>query len=415
MRNILTSKSPDIFCNAVLSESSRKTERSSESTTAKNNRRRGRSAKENNENETSVPKSYPVSTFSDSPSKMEVLFDQPHSNHLTTRTWNTLRYNYSFRRRRSNLNDVGERIHSRTMSNVQGNNSIPPRSSNEMSSTMHTSTTVSILAPGIVRKNRKAVTFAEHQNIVIKSDPNMILDDEHIQQSWWSIKDRIRFVRKRDREIQQLLTNELHQSYCHAVLTLCTYCQEHTGRRRPATKATAAACLRNTTVYASNDTITIDVVHKAIGVLVKSRFRGLERIVCKALQIQLQQVPTKMARGMEATSRKNNIVEEKKWYVSHPHRHLTIENSSAICIRKCILDYQTQLLSREHCNIQFVGLHRCASSRDDCDNHYQYDDPCVILSTYCRSLEQRMQSILWAQLMAMGDTAVVVAGTNRGS
>jgi hypothetical protein len=228
----------------------------------------------------------------------------------------------------------------------------------------------------VIQKRGKTVYFNERRNVTHNADPDRIIDDEYCGKIWWNGKDRARCIKRRNREVHQLLTLEENESYRKAVLTVTNFCQSY-----PTSNP-----FRN-----SQETIKgIDFkdVHRAIGVLVTSRRRGLERIVSKSLQIQQN-------RAMEVAVDSMNKADE------------TLENTSALYIRNCILKYQQQLCTSTTSTFMNSDDLSERNSRHHCD------DLVLSLASYSQSLERQSRSAPWAQLLATGDAAVVAADKNR--
>jgi hypothetical protein len=252
------------------------------------------------------------------------------------------------------------------------------------------------------KKSRKMIAFDEERNTVIEPDPNFVIDDFR-NVLWWNTKDRMLSIEKRNREVQQLL-RQYNRPYCQAIRTVYTYCQNN-GESEVSRESV-------------ND--SDEEVRNAIQILVKSQFRGLERIICKSWQMQLLNAsvephPTTLAKktevcvvgvaddailGQEAKQTANKTMNEMSFVVS----------PSARMRKRIVAYYQEHVhassLSMDGYLNDFVAPDDRAAKEWDVSIFLDPNPSQYLFASYCQSFEERSKSMLWARLMAMGDAVV---------
>ncbi len=325
----------------------------------------------------------------------------------------------------------------------------------------------------------RAVRFNIDLNHIIDSELSSDHIKEYRKQMWWSHKDRARSMKQRDVELQEILkenqistttsirptsTEELlrlepddHDAtlpsttdasstttqemstgnhpvpseYCQAVLTLLLFCQDSHLQQSDENDTTA----------------TTPLLEQAIRTIVGSKYRGLERIVGKILQLQkvsLWSVPAdSMPLTHAAAAAATIMAHDTTIEVVHSHvppasddataatmadptpastllfaTNTATNTWTAVHIRKRFLNYQGQLRPHGHNN-----RHRRPNgdgedrpvpdfgqdpTNAEMTNISTLVHPAVLLSQYYTSFPGHAIAIRWAQLMAMGDEWILV-------
>ena len=329
----------------------------------------------------------------------------------------------------------------------------------------------------------RAVRFNVDLNRIIDSELSSDDIKEYRKQMWWSHKDRARSMKQRDVDLQDILkeniisttssirptsTEELLQleradddatllstneassttthsemltddhpvlsEYCEAVLTLLSFCQD-------------------SYLPQSDENIpiaTTPLPKQAIRTIAGSKYRGLERIVGKILQLQNVSLRTGPADSMPPlappTHAATIMALDTTIEVVHSHVPSASDDASltaatmpdhptplsttntamktwtAVYIRKCFLTYQDQLPSRgtnrRDRRPNSDGDDRPVSDFGPDPTNAEmtnrstlvvpHHHPAVLLRQYYTSFPGHAIAIRWAQLMAMGDEWILV-------